>query len=179
MKKAIALIVLSLMPIYVVSMADAQEKKETTAETTPAATPTTTRVAAPATPPAVGGAPAAAAARAPVTAPAARRPNFTIIFGSITKIDNSDPTKPRLEVKSDMDGASHVIDLTPWTNVTKVTDVSELKPGETVRIMARKVENNEVAMTVVFGKIRNIYAPRPAASAVAPPAAPAKAAPKK
>ena len=91
----------------------------------------------------------------------AARPNFSVIFGNITKIDNTDPAKPKLEVKSDIDGATHIIEITPWTNVTKATDASELKAGDTVRIMARKVEASEVAMTVVFGKIRNIYAPKP------------------
>ena len=106
----------------------------------------------------------APAGRTPAGLPAGvapRRPNFSVIFGSITKIDNTDPAKPKLEVKSDIDGASHVVELTPWTNVTKVTDASELKTGDTVRITARKVEASEVAMTVVFGKIRNIYAPKP------------------
>ena len=100
-----------------------------------------------------------------------RRPNFAIIFGKITKIDNSDPAKPKLEVKNDAEGTTHKVDITPWTNVTKVTDISELKTGDSVRILARKVEDGEVAMTVVFGKIRNISAPRTARPTVAAPAA--------
>jgi len=104
---------------------------------------------------------------------AIRRPNLAIIFGKITKIDSSDPAKATLEVKNETDGTTHKVDITPWTNVTKVTDISELKTGDNVRIMARKVEEGEVAMTVVFGKIRNIAAPRmgrpvSAASAAAP-----------
>ncbi len=89
-----------------------------------------------------------------------RRSNFVVIFGSVTKIDKTDPAKPKLEVKSDIDNKIHIVDVTPWTNITKVTDVSELKAGDTVRVMVRKVEGRELAMTVVFGKIKNIYRPR-------------------
>ncbi len=111
---------------------------------------------------------------------AARRPNFSIISGDITKIDNSDPAKPALEIKNSADGTTHKVDITPWTSVTKVTDLTELKTGDTVRIMARKVEDSEVAMTVVFGKIKNLYAPRTARPAVTQaPAAAAQGAVKK
>ena len=150
MRKSAAVVFALLLSVFLTTVASAQEKKEAAAATAPA---TTTSVAS----------------SQSATAPAAvRRPNFAIVFGAITKIDTSDPAKTKLEVKSDVDNTTHTIELTPWTNVTKVTDVSELKTGDTVRIMARKVDANEVAMTIVFGKIRNVYAPRtttPAASA--------------
>ncbi len=110
---------------------------------------------------------------------AVKRPNFSFIFGNITRVDLSDPNKPRLEVKSDPDGSARALELTPWTTITKVTDISELKAGDTVRIMARKVDANEVAMTVVFGKIKNRSIPgqaRPKTQNAAAAAAPAKAA---
>ena len=120
-----------------------------------------------------------AAVKAPIVTqgPGARRlmhPNFGIITGSIVKIDNSDPAKPEIEIKSDADNQVHVIGLTPYTNVTKVTDISELKAGEAIRVMARKVDDKEVALTIMFGKFkappmrpRSMQAP----VAVAPPAA--------
>jgi len=159
MKKILAVLVVALLTAGIVALADAQEKKAAAAKA-----------------PAVTAAPRAAGAAAP-TAP--RRPNFAVIFGNITKIDNADPAKPKLEVKSDIDGTTHTVDITPWTNVTKVTDLSELKTGDTVRIMARKVDNNELAMTVVFGKIKNMYAPRAPLTKTQPAAATAPAAAKK
>jgi hypothetical protein len=103
-------------------------------------------------------------------AAAVRRPNFTMIFGNIANIDTTDPAKPKLEVKSDIDGSVHKVDLTPWTNITKITNISELKTGDTVRIMARRAEDAEVAMTVVFGNIRNVYRPTATRPAAASPA---------
>lgn len=117
------------------------------------------------------------------TIPEARpmaRPAFAVLFGSVTKIDTSDPAKPKLEIKNDADGTAHTVELTPWTNVTKVTDISELKSGDNVRLMTRKMEDKEVAMTVVFGKIKNITRPRPVTAApAAVPAQPGQAQSKK
>ncbi|MBI5143731.1 MAG: hypothetical protein HZA30_01505 [Candidatus Omnitrophica bacterium] len=94
--------------------------------------------------------------------------NFSIIMGSISKIDVSDPAKPKLEVKSDMDNTVHTIEMTPWTNVSKVTDISELKSGDTVRIAARKAEGKEIAITILFGNIKNIPTARPTFKGQAP-----------
>ncbi len=82
------------------------------------------------------------------------RANFSMLYGTVTKIDNSDPANVKLEVKNEADNTSHTVELTAATNVTKVTDISELKTGENVRVMARKIDNKEVAMGVMFGKIR-------------------------
>jgi hypothetical protein len=112
-----------------------------------------------------------AAAREPVAMRPARA-NFAVISGAITKIDNSDPANIKLDVKNDADGIMHTIQLTPWTNITKVTDASELKTGEAVRVMSRKVDDKEVAMGVMFGKIRMIPPPPPARQAAAPVTAP-------
>ena len=89
-------------------------------------------------------------------------PAFNVVPGSITKINTADPAKPTIEVKNDKDNTMHVIEITPFTNIAKMTDISELKAGDEVRVMTRKVENKEVAVNVVFGKIKNMpAAPRP------------------
>jgi len=107
------------------------------------------------------------------------RANFTMLYGAITKIDNSDPASVKLEVKNEADNTTHIVEVSPSTNVTKATDISELKTGENVRVMARKVDNKEVAMGVMFGKIKRLP-PRPAAPAGAQAMPPqAAAAPKK
>jgi len=85
---------------------------------------------------------------------------FGMIVGTITKIDTADPTNVRLEVKSDRDNTIHVISIMPWTNITKISDVSDLKTGEAVRIMARNMDNKETAMGVMFGKIKPVVAPK-------------------
>jgi hypothetical protein len=119
----------------------------------------------------VSEAPMAAAGKA-MPAKAMPRANFSMLYGTITKIDTSDPANVKLEVKNEADNTAHTVELTPATNVTKVTDVSELKAGENVRVMARKVDGKEVAMGVMFGKIRK-PAPRPVrpAATMAPPQA--------
>jgi len=126
----------------------------------------------------------APAAGAPMANPAKIMPgkampraNFSMLYGTITKIDTSDPANPKLEVKNEADNTTHTVELTPATNITKVTEISELKTGENVRVMARKVDNKEVAMGVMFGKIRK-PAPRPVRPATATPP-PQAAAPKK
>jgi Cu/Ag efflux protein CusF len=114
--------------------------------------------------------PAAAAGgpKAPATPPKPLpRANFSMLYGSVTKVDSADPNSVKLEVKNEADGATHMVEVIPATNVTKVTEISEIKVGDNVRIMARKADNKEVAMGVMFGKIKK-PAPRPAA-----PAAPA------
>ena len=102
------------------------------------------------------------------------KPNFAVVFGAITKIDASDPAKSKLEVKSDADGTTHALDIMPWTNVSKVTDLSELKVGDTVRVMSRKVEGKDVAVAVVFGKIKNLPRPKPSTATTPPAQAPGK-----
>ncbi len=114
----------------------------------------------------------AAAKPAPTTAAApakpVAKPNFGMIAGTIISVDNVDPNNVKLQVKSEADGAIRTVTITPWTNITKVTDVSELKTGETVRLMTRKVDDKEVAMGIMFGKIKNIP-PQPAAKKPAAP----------
>lgn len=122
--------------------------------------------AKPATMAPVTGAPAKAMPPKPLP-----RANFSMLYGTVTKVDSADPANVKLEVKNEADNTTHIVEVTPATNVTKVTEISELKAGENVRVMARKADNKEVAMGVMFGKIRK-PAPRPAMPAAVPPPPP-------
>ena len=97
---------------------------------------------------------------APVIPPMAPRgamnPNFNMMMGVVSNIDMTDPAKVKLEVKNERDNKVHSIEVIPATNVTKVTEISEVKVGDTVRIMARKVDDKEVAMGVMFGKFKKL-----------------------
>jgi len=94
-------------------------------------------------------------------APAKPKVNFTMIAGTLTAIDNSDPANAKITVKSDADGSVRTISVAPNTNVMKATDMSELKTGDPVRIMARKANDKDVAMQIMFGKMRPLPAARP------------------
>ena len=84
------------------------------------------------------------------------RSNFSMLVGTVSKVDTTDPANVKLEVKDDRDSKVHIIEVTPATNVTKVTEISEIKIGDTVRVMARKVDNKEVAMGIMFGIFKKI-----------------------
>lgn len=118
---------------------------------------------------------AAPAVAKPVPMPA--KPNFGMIAGTVVNVDNTDPANVKLQVKNDADGSVRTVTVTPWTNITKVTDISELKSGEAVRMMTRKVDDKEMAMGIMFGKVKTPPPPAPKAPAV--PKAPAAAAIKK
>lgn len=111
---------------------------------------------------------AAAAEKAPRQAV---RPAFGMISGTLLKIDASDPANVKLEVRNTGDNTTHLISATPMTQVTKATDISELKAGDTVRIMSKKVDSNEVAMGIMFGKLPAPPRPRPAGAKAAAPEA--------
>lgn len=101
---------------------------------------------------------------------------FSMVSGNITAIDKTNPNDIKISIKSATDGKTRVLSATPQTSVTKVTDISELKEGEEVRVMARKMENDkEMALNIMSGKIK--MPPPPPAST--PANAPAKAAEKK
>ncbi len=89
----------------------------------------------------------------------AMKPNFNMILGSVSKIDNADPKNVKIEVMDSRDNQMHIIEMTPTTNVTKVTKISELKAGDSVRIMARRIENKEVAMGIIFGDFETMRRP--------------------
>jgi hypothetical protein len=86
-------------------------------------------------------------------------PSMGMISGTITKINNSDPANSTLEVKSDKDNSLHTITVMPWTNITKITGLSELKTGDSVRVLSRKVNDKDTAMGVVFGDLKKITPP--------------------
>ena len=102
--------------------------------------------------------------------PIAPKANLGMLMGTISSIDDTDPADIKLTVKNDADGSVRTVSITPWTNITKVTDVSELKVGEQVRMMTRKADDKDVAMGIMFGKFKT--APK---AIPAPKAAPAQA----
>ncbi len=87
---------------------------------------------------------------------------FAMIAGKVEKIDSSDPANVRITVKNDKDGASRTLTIMPWTNITKSVDISELKTGETIRVMTRKTQDKDIAMGIMFGKMLMPPPPRPA-----------------
>lgn len=124
-----------------------------------------------------------AAAKAPAAQAQAgkgvpQRPNFNMVTGTIQKIDSSDPANVKIEVKGETDNQVHTVAVMPWTNVSKVTDVSELKNGEMVRVMSRNMDGKEVAMGILFGNIKAAPKPPPIPAMGAPKTAPVSA-PKK
>ncbi|MFH1996511.1 MAG: hypothetical protein ABIJ27_05880 [Candidatus Omnitrophota bacterium] len=88
-----------------------------------------------------------------------RSGGFKVIFGVVENIDSSDPANLKIRVRSDVDGKAYDLGLSPWTNITKVTDLSELKNGDTVRVMSKKFDGKDVAMTVVFGNVKQVSRP--------------------
>jgi hypothetical protein len=86
------------------------------------------------------------------------RHKVSMFDGTIEKIDSSDPANTKLFVKA-KDGAEHTVVASPRTNVTRICDVSDLKSGETVRVMARSEEGKDMAVGILFGKIKNLPAP--------------------
>ena len=102
------------------------------------------------------------------------KPEFSMISGKVEKVDSSDPANVRITVKNDKDGVSRTLTVMPWTNITKSAEISELKTGEAVRVMARKAQDKEIAMGIMFGKMvvppsqRQVPPPQAAAQAKAP-----------
>ena len=102
------------------------------------------------------------------------KPAFSMIAGTISKIDTTDPANVKIELQNEADKTTRVISVTPMTNITKITDVSELKAGDAVRVMSKKSDTGEVAMGIMFGKLAARPMPRPAAANPHAPQAPAK-----
>ena len=120
-------------------------------------------------------APAADVKKAAPAHHTSKKANFVMISGTILSIDNTDPTNIKVQVKTGADGSIHTVSVTPWTNITKAADLSDIKTGEPIRIMTRKVEDKDVAMGIMLGKIKNVKAPPHAPKA---PIAPQVIAPK-
>jgi Cu/Ag efflux protein CusF len=104
---------------------------------------------------------------APAAAKQMPKPAFNTIGGTVVKIDTVDPANAKIEVKNDADGAVHLISVTPMTNINKVTDISELKAGDAVRVYSKKSDGNEIAMGIIFGKLAAHPVPRPPAKSAA------------
>ena len=104
--------------------------------------------------------PKAAPGQRPVAPRTATKSNFSMVLGTVSKIDASDPANVKLEIKDERDSQARVIEVNPATNITKTTDISELKAGDTVRIIARKIDNKEVALGVMFGKLSKMPPPK-------------------
>ena len=94
-----------------------------------------------------------------VTIPQPPRTSFRMISGKLIKVNSSDPANASMEVKSDMDNSSHTIAITPQTSITKVTDATDLKAGDQVRVVLRSANDKETAMGIVYGKIQNVPMP--------------------
>lgn len=88
----------------------------------------------------------------------------SVILGIISKIDTSDPSRIKIEVNGEHDNQLHIVEVAPSTSITKVTDISELKVGDAVRVMARKADNKEIAMGVMFGNLKKLPASKKAAA---------------
>lgn len=115
--------------------------------------------------------------RTPASQKSLPKPNFNMLTGIITKIDSSDPANVKIEVKNEADNAIHTVAVMPWTNVSKVTTVSELKTGELVRVMSRKMDDKDVAMGILFGNIKAVPKAPPMGKPTTPavkPVAPVK-----
>lgn len=117
----------------------------------------------------------AADAKKPATPPAAQgmkppmsKPAFSMLAGTVSKIDTADPANIKIEVQNEADNTTHLVSVTPMTNITKATDISELKAGDAVRVMSKKSEGTEVAMGIMFGKLAARAVPKPAVKAAAP-----------
>ena len=143
MKKVYVLVLTAVLTLALASVAFAADQKTTAPKAKPAMT-------APKMPP----------VPQPMGPRGAMRSNFNMMLGTVSKIDMSDPANVKLEVKDERDNQLHVVEVTPAANVTKSTEISELKVGDTVRVMARKVDNKEVAMGVMFGKFKKMPAPK-------------------
>ena len=83
-------------------------------------------------------------------------PNVIMLMGKVTKIDKSDPAKAKIEVLDSRDNKVHIVEIAPATNITKVTDISELKTDENVRIISRQVDGKEVAIGIMFGNFKKM-----------------------
>ena len=95
--------------------------------------------------------------------------NIAFISGSISKIDATVPESVKVEVLNDADGKSHIVEIGTGTNILKVVEVGELKAGDKARVVARKTDDKEIALSIVTGKLKEMRMPRPSAPVVPAP----------
>ena len=91
--------------------------------------------------------------------------NIAFISGTISKIDATIPENVKIEVLNDVDGKNHLVEIGMSTNILKVIEVGELKAGDKARVVARKADDKEIALSVVTGKLKEMRMPRPPVSA--------------
>lgn len=103
----------------------------------------------------------------------------TMVNGKIEKIDASDRANIKVHIKDGASGSSRTVSVTPFTHITKVTDISELKTGDDVRVMIRKADDKEIAMGILFGKIGSLPPLKAMRSSPPPPRPAAKGKPGK
>jgi hypothetical protein len=104
---------------------------------------------------------------------------FSFLMGTISKIDTSMPGSVKIEMINDVDGKGRIFELGPASNIIKVIDVADLKPGDKARVMLRKVEDKDIAISVITGKMIEMPRPAPAAQKPSSAGAPAMPAPAK
>lgn len=80
--------------------------------------------------------------------------NIAFISGSISSIDATTPGNTKLEVFNDADGKSHIVEVGADANILKVIEIGELKAGDKARIVARKMGDKEVSLSVVTGILK-------------------------
>jgi len=135
MRRYLMFLFVALFCIVMVNASDAAEKTAASNSEAPAAAKTSPTM------------------RTPPPYPFTRGDIITL-FGTLNKIDNSTPGIVKLEVTDNADGKMHSIEAPFQINVAKITDISEMRSGDTVRIMAKKVSDKEVAINIIFGKIK-------------------------
>ncbi len=104
-------------------------------------------------------APAQEALKPQNTAPAMQPLKTNIAYGEVVSIDLNSSV---LTIKDATGATESSISFTPSTGVTKMTDASEIKQGDKIRIIYQDNEGKKVAKAIMFGKIRTApAAPKP------------------
>lgn len=74
-----------------------------------------------------------------------------IVYGEIVSVDMANSA---ITLKNLNNSEQVTVDFNPTTGVTKITDASELKQGDNVRIIYQDQEGKKIARAIMFGKIR-------------------------
>jgi hypothetical protein len=84
--------------------------------------------------------------------PSAQKSTAAVVYGKISKIDRTDPSIITIELVDSRSGKTRVIEAPVAIDVAKITDTSELKPGDNARIFTKSIGDKELAITIIFGK---------------------------
>lgn len=74
-----------------------------------------------------------------------------ILFGEIISIDQANST---VKIKNTVTSEESTVSYTPTTSVTKVTDMSDLKQGDNIRVIYQDASGKKTARAIMFGKIK-------------------------